>query len=101
MLVGKESINVVVCGPKGSGKSSIISAFITGHFPESVQSTMPEVSIPPDDEDGIQARNHPPPPPQPTPPKKAKKKIVSTYHKLLYNGDHQQREPELVGLGVG
>ncbi len=75
MLVGKESINVVVCGPKGSGKSSIISAFITGHFPESVQSTMPEVSIPPDDdEDGIQARNHPSPPPPTNTTKKSKEK---------------------------
>ncbi len=60
-MIGKESINVVVCGPKGSGKSSIIAAFVTGHFPESVQPTMPEVSIPPEeDEDGTQAWNPPP-----------------------------------------
>ncbi len=50
-------MNVVVCGPKGSGKSSIIAAFVTGHFPESIQSTMPEVNIPPEDnEDGTQVR---------------------------------------------
>ncbi len=59
MMVGKESINVVVCGPKGSGKSSIIAAFVTDHFPESVQFTMPEVNIPPEEnEDGTQARQH-------------------------------------------
>ena len=49
----KDSIRLVLIGDTDVGKSSLISSFVSRHFPEEVPPVVADVTIPPQVPDGI------------------------------------------------